>query len=84
MEVVWEEGEVRPKDEWMTPPVMELIRDAIMTARITCRPIEKIKLSKSEWVRLRRETDWAMRFVPNIDRKKSGQFMGVEIEVCND
>lgn len=78
MEVVWEEGEVHPKDEWMTPPVMEQIRDAVAVSRVTCRPIKKIMLTKSEKTRFDNEIDFL-----NAKFSKDS-IMGVELEVAND
>ena len=78
MEVIWEEGEVRSADEGAMPPVMELIRDAVAVSRVTCRPIKKIMLTKSEKTRFDNEIDFL-----NAKFNKDS-IMGVELEVDND
>ena len=79
MEVVWgSTDELRPKKDWLSPPIMELIRDAVATSRITRRPIEKVLLTKKEKSLLDKEVDFANMVI------SKDSIMGVELEVCDD
>ena len=82
MEVTWSDSYDDVVSVDMTrPPVTEMIRDALVTARITRRSIDKVTLTEKEWKQLVRETEFAnLVVIPEYNRNLP-HFLGVNIEV---